>query len=229
MKMYRFILFDLDDTIFDFQKAQWYCFSDVLKQYNETYSEEKYKKYKEINHFYWKLVEEQKMQREFAQCQRFTSFFSELGKNINGADANIVYQKSLTNQTWLIPYATEVCKFLSLTYELVFITNGFTNTQVERVQKSGIADYFQKIIVSEELGIEKPSIDFFKKALKLIGSNDTSKMIIVGDSLSSDIAGANNAGIDCCWYNPNKNAVSSKYKINYVINDLRELLRLFCN
>ena len=226
--MYRYILFDLDDTIFDFQKAQWYCFSDVLKYYNEVYSEERYERYKEINHFYWKRVEEQKMEREFAQCQRFSAFFAELGQTIIGAEANSVFQRSLNKQTWLMPYAEEVCKFLSKTYELVFITNGITNTQVKRVQKSGVADYFHRIIVSEELGVEKPSIDFFKKAFKIIGSDDTSKMVIVGDSLSSDIAGGNNAGIDCCWYNPNKSTISSKYHVKYVISDLRELLDLFC-
>lgn len=224
--MYRFILFDLDDTIFDFQKAQWYCFCDVLKKYNEIYSEGRYSRYKEINHFYWKLVEEQIIKREIAQCQRFSSFFAELGKTVNGAEANHAFQESLNNQTWLMPNAVEVCKLLSMTYELFVITNGITNTQVQRVQKSGVAEYFNGIIVSEAVGIEKPSFLFFQKAFEMIGSDDTSKMLVIGDSLSSDIAGANTAGIDCCWYNQKNACIPSKYCIKYTINDLSELLDL---
>lgn len=224
--MYTYILLDMDDTIFDFQKAQSLCFRDVLSYYNEVFTAEKYKKYNEINHSLWRSVENQTMRREEVQRQRFTAFFAEFGRTILGEEANNIFQDSLAKQSWLMPHAAEVCKLLSRNHQLVIVTNGLTNTQYHRVKNSEVSCYFSEIIVSEAVGIEKPNEEFYRKAFDLLHFYDTRKMLVVGDSLTSDIKGANNAGIDSCWYNPNKLSPTSDNHATYTISSLTELLSI---
>ena len=224
--MYSHILIDMDDTLFDFQRAQDSCFRDVLRYYSEEYTTEKYNRYSAINHSLWRLAENQIMRREDVQCQRFIDFFAELNKTVNGEDANRVFQDSLAKQAWLIPEATDVCRILSKNHILAIITNGIADTQYQRLNTSAISCFFSEIIVSEAVGFEKPNVLFFKKAFDLLHFYDTSKMLVVGDSLTSDIRGARNVGIDSCWYNPNKQLPVADCQPTYIISELKELLTI---
>lgn len=164
------------------------------------------------------------MSKDTVQNERFTRFFNVLGKNINGKQANLLYQESLACQSWLVPYAKDTCMELSKQHTLFIVTNGVGITQKNRFLSSEIAPYFSDILISEDIGVAKPNKAFFYAVFKRIGSIEINKVLLVGDSLTSDIQGANNIGIDCCWFNPKGVILDSKVKITYTITDLRQLI-----
>lgn len=222
--MYSHILFDMDDTILDFQKAQFVSFKHVLDQYNIPFSLDIYHRYEEINHELWKQFDEGILTKDIVQDKRFTQFFADLGKDIDGKQANSFYQESLAAQTWLVPYAKETCMELAKQHSLSIVTNGVGATQKKRFLSSEIAPYFSHILISEDIGVAKPDKKFFDAAFKLINFYELDKILMVGDSLTSDIQGANNIGIDCCWFNPKGTILNKDVQITYTITDLRQLI-----
>lgn len=224
MQVYTHILFDMDDTILDFQKAQLVSFKYVLEKYEISFSEDVYLRYEDINHFLWKQFDEGIISKDIVQNERFSRFFDTLGKQVDGKQANSLYQESLSSQTWLIPHAKEVCLELSKHHTLSIVTNGVGTTQKRRFSTSEIFPYFSHILISEDIGVAKPNKEFFDEAFNLIKCTDRHKILFVGDSLSSDIQGANNVGIDCCWFNPKGTINNGQLQITYTITDLRQLL-----
>ena len=222
--MYTHILFDMDDTILDFQKAQLASFKYVLEKYGTQFSEDIYLCYEDINHFLWSKFDEGAISKDVVQNERFARFFDAIGKHVDGKQVNSLYQESLSSQTWLIPHAKEVCFELSKHHTLSIVTNGVGITQKKRFLASEISPYFSHILISEDIGVAKPNKQFFDKAFNLIQCTDRKKILLVGDSLSSDIQGANNVGIDSCWFNPKGAIDDRELKITYMITDLRQLM-----
>lgn len=227
--MYTHILFDLDDTLMDFQKCQYHSFKYVLSQYNISFTPQVYSCYKKINHELWQLFNMEKISKKEVENNRFTYFFKSIGKNINGEQANKIYQSHLENQTWLTPYAYDLCRELYKSYSLYIVTNGVGRTQLNRFNLSEINKFFKGIFISDEIGYAKPNKMFFDSVCREIGYTDKQKILLVGDSIDSDIRGANNFGIDCCWFNPNGFNTNENLEIKYVIKDLRELLKILRN
>lgn len=221
--MYSHILFDMDDTILDFQAAQLVSFKCVCEKYDIPFSSEIYHLYEGINHNLWKKFDEGLLSKDVVQTERFTHFFNALNRTIDGQQANSTYQDSLATQTWLIPHAKETCMELSKHHTLSIVTNGVGITQKRRFLSSEIFPYFKNILISEDIGVAKPDKKFFDEAFKLIDCFEKDKILLVGDSLSSDIKGANNAGIDCCWFNPKGIPSDGQLQITYTITDLRQL------
>ena len=221
---YTHLLFDMDDTILDFQKAQYTSFQRVLETYKIHYTEDSYHLYEGINHELWSRFDSGLISKDFVQNARFARFFEQLGYKIDGTEANSVYQGFLSSQTWLMPYAKEVCAELSNNHKLFIITNGVGVTQEKRFRSSAIFPYFSDIFISETIGIAKPNKEFFVAVFNSIGDVAHDKVMLIGDSLTSDIRGANNMGIDCCWYNPKARALPSDFSITFQITDLRQLL-----
>ena len=146
--MYSHILFDMDDTILDFQKAQFVSLKYVLAQYNIPFSLDIYHRYEEINHKLWRQFDAGLLTKDIVQNKRFTQFFIELGKDIDCKQANSFYQESLAEQTWLIPYAKQTCMELAKQHTLSIVTNGVGMTQKKRFSTSEIAPYFSHILIS---------------------------------------------------------------------------------
>ena len=135
----------------------------------------------------------------------------------------MVYINSIATKGYLLPGALEVCKQLSKNHRMYIITNGTKAIQKGRVACSELVSFFQKVFISEDIGFNKPSKEYFDEVIKRIPNFCTEKTLIIGDSLTSDIAGGICAGIDVCWYNPNNKAVPCDMKINYVISSLDDL------
>ena len=125
-----------------------------------------------------------------------------------------------------MPGALETCKMLSEYCSLYIVTNGVSKTQHSRIRLSAIKDYFKDIFVSEDVGYQKPLKEFFDYVFEKINLIDKSRVLIVGDSLTSDIQGGNNAGIDTCWYNPKGIENTKKVNCTYEINNLQDLLSI---
>ena len=221
--MFEILLFDIDDTLLDFHKAEFFAFQLVCKQYDIEWTEDFYAKYKEINTFCWKQLEEGKMERKDVYVQRFVQLFQLYKYEIDASNFNKDYFANLRLQHPALPNAYKLLEQLS-NKRLYAVTNGDKYVQQPRYKDSHLDTYFIDAFISEDTGYEKPSLDYFEYVEKRIPNLDKSKTIIIGDSLSSDIKGGNNFGITTCWYNPNHKKNTSNVKVDYEIHDLLELL-----
>jgi 2-haloacid dehalogenase len=166
------------------------------------------------------------MSRENVIYSRFCLLFEELGIKEDGVAFEDDYQALLGTQHFFIDQAEEVIQKLYQDFDLYIVTNGVTATQYQRLKDSGLDRFMKKIFVSEETGYQKPMIEYFNYCFERIDGLDKEKVIIIGDSLSSDIKGGNNAGIATCWYNPDGLENHTDIKVDYEIRYLTELYKL---
>ena len=222
--MYTHIFFDADDTLLDFKKGQLLSFKTVLEGYDIPFSDDLYITYSKINYDLWQQLEQGAITRAELQSKRFSSFFASIGQSISGDEAELAYKQYLGEQSCLMPFAEEVCRELSRKYTLTIVTNGISEIQNRRFAACAILPYLTNIVISDDIGISKPDKRFFKHALAVSQCKDPSEVLLVGDSLAADIKGANNTGLDACWYNPEGVSLPDSYRVKYIISDLRELL-----
>lgn len=224
---YKVLLFDADETLFDFKKSESIALEHAVSDFNIPYDPEHHLKiYKGINTAIWKEFEEGKITQNTLKVERFNRLSQELGIIFDPYRFSERYMYHLAEASFLLDDAITLLKKLDGKFNLVILTNGLAYVQNRRIGKSSIADYFSHIIISEEVGVAKPNPEIFEHTLKLIGHMDKSEVLMIGDSLSSDIKGGNNFGIDTCWYNPKKSINTSTIKPTYEINDLMSLIEL---
>ncbi len=224
--MYSHIFLDLDDTLLDFQAGQRTSFEAVLAHYDIPFDENLYGVYNEVNQILWRQLEQGGLTRAQLQERRFSLFFADIGLNLSGVEAEGLYKNHLEKQASLLPYAKEVCRRLAQSHTLTIITNGISEIQNRRLAACGLLPYLSHIVISDDIGINKPDKRFFDHALAVSRCGNPLSILVVGDSLASDIQGANNAGLDACWYNPGKKPMPEGYNIRYSIADLRELFNI---
>ena len=226
MKKYRKLLFDVDNTLLDFDEAERNGIRKVLEAYGEIPDEGKLALYSSINASLWKAYERGEIVRDTIMETRFQLFFDRLGKQINGQKAEEMYRAQLDASAVMIEGAQELLDVLAPEYELYVITNGVSETQYRRLKTSGIDRYMKGIFVSEDAGFQKPRKEFFEYCFSRMEDPDPSGMLVIGDSLSSDIRGGNAAGIDTCWFNRKGESGMEGITVTYEIHRLEELERL---
>lgn len=227
---YKVIIFDADETLFDFKKSEREAFKNTMLKFNIKYDEDYHLKlYQEINTVMWKEFEQGLITQEKLKVERFKRLSDSLKISFDEANFAKSYMKHLADASFLYDDSIDLIESLNKYYNLSIVTNGLTSVQDKRIRKSIIAKYFETIVISEEILISKPNPKIFEYALKNINCVDKSKVLIVGDSLSSDIQGGINFGVDTCWYNPNK--IINKTSINptYEISNFHELKSLLLN
>lgn len=221
--MYEMILIDVDNTLLDFTKAEDMAIRKTLEHFGYQLNEQEIDLYKTINKGLWMQFEQKQITKEALLEKRFSDFFSILKVDCpNPVSINEYYLKQLSNSNDLMPYALETLRGLSLHAKIYAVTNGVYQTQMRRLDGSKIKDYFSEIFVSESIGCSKPESGFFDFVFKKLNNPEKTKVLMVGDSLSADIIGGLNYGIDTCWYNPKGEKTS--LKPTYIIGDLRQLL-----
>lgn len=223
---YTTLLFDLDNTLLDFSKAEYNAIKSVLKKYDLPYDDEIIKTYSAINLKYWKKFEKGEIQKEDIFENRFIELFSLLKAKRNVKTFSQDYFLALAEGYYTVDGAEDILKNLkNKGYYICATTNGISVTQFKRVKNSGLEPYFDKVFVSEDTGHQKPEKEYFDFVIANIPEKNTANMLIIGDSQSSDILGGINSGIDTCWYNPKK--AEAKYKSKFSIkslSDLKEIL-----
>ena len=217
------VLLDLDDTILDFHKAEATALSKTLREMGLEPREEILRRYSAINRRQWELLEEGKQTREETLVRRFEILFAEYGITASGPEARDLYEDHLSVGHFFMPGAEELLETLYGRYELYIVSNGTPKVQAGRIASAGIARYFERIFVSEELGAVKPSAEFFARSVGRIPGFDRERALLVGDSLSSDIRGARNAGIRSCWFNPRGEEPRTEIPADFEIRALAEL------
>ena len=221
--MIKTIFLDLDDTIFDFHKAEALALTGTLKEIGVEPTEERISRYSEINAMQWKRLERGEITREVVLYERFRLFFLEYGIAEDPMTARRIYEKKLGTGHYFIDGAEELLDALYGKYRLYLASNGTAAVQAGRIQSSGIEKYFEEIFVSETIGHNKPSKEFFDFCFEKIGGIDKESAIIIGDSLSSDILGGKNAGIKTCLFNPKKKAITGDIIPDYEVNSLSKI------
>jgi len=228
MKKYEYLLFDADNTLYDFSLAEKNAFRETCLIKNLPYDETIYRNYSEINDGLWKKLERKEVNLEFLKVERFRLLLISLGRIENdemladAADMSILYMENLGKQTCLVDGAKEICPVLSKKYKMYIITNGISRIQRARFDNSEIRGYFEELFISEEIGYSKPSPAYFDHVLEKIGDADRSKYLVIGDSLTSDCDGAIASGIDICRFNP-KSEDDNGRKLTYTVKRLAEL------
>lgn len=224
MKRYQTLLFDADGTLFDYDAAEAEALEQTFLEWNLEFSEDILQKYREINGYLWKQFELGKVTVTELQLGRFRDLFQTLSCKADVPSFNDRYLEKLGGICRLMEGAEEVCHTLKKIYPMVIITNGVTATQHRRLSVSAIKDCFSHLFISEEMGVAKPKKEYFDHVLQTLRLRKED-VLIIGDSLTSDILGGINSGIDTVWVSHGKKNPYD-FKPSYEINTLRELLPL---
>lgn len=224
------ILWDVDNTLLDFD----YSCRGALKQGFRTMgieiTEEMIGRYFQINDNYWKRFEKGEVTKEQVLINRFADFFAEYDlldlPQVSVEVFRKEYQKSLGNIYSYLDDSLTICKALQTKFKQYVVTNGVASTQRSKLVLSGFAEVMDELFISEEIGAPKPNTEFFEHCLSKIEEKDRSKILLVGDSLTSDIKGANLTGIKACWYNPKEKALPVEYSVDYEITDLHQIYEI---
>ena len=221
--MFEFLLLDLDDTILDFQKAEHVALSKTLESFGLEPSEYVLKRYNLINKAHWEALERKEMTRDQVLLGRFQVLFAEMGITVDPEAVARAYEHNLGIGHWFMPGAEEAVERLSKKYKLYLASNGTASVQKGRMTSANLYRFFEKVFVSQEIGANKPSIEYFERSFAQIPDFDKSKAIMVGDSLTSDILGGQNAGIATCWVNPDHKPGRADIRVDYEIESITQL------
>ena len=222
---YNILLFDADETLFDFKLSEKVAFSKTMHDFNIAYDEKYHHPiYDQINSAIWKEFEMGKITQEVLKIERFRRLSETLNLNFNPSDFAKKFMGHLSEASYIYPDAQRLLQHLSTNFKLGIITNGLYEVQKKRIGKSDISKYFEVIIISEKVGLAKPDQAIFKLTLEEMQANDTKKVLMIGDSLTSDIQGGINAGIDTCWFNSLKKTNKSAIVPTHEIHSLMDLL-----
>ena len=222
---YTTLFLDLDNTLLDFSKSEEWAITKTLEEFGLPSDSETARLYSEINNSYWKRFEKGEIPKNAIFEGRFKTLLSVLKREGNTKSISEFYCKCLSNTYFKVEGADEALTYLkNKGYKLYATTNGFAFTQKNRIKNSGLSKYFDAVFISEDLNAQKPEIEYFEACIRVIPEKDKSKILIVGDSQSSDILGGINVSIDTCWFK--HNGETAKYHSKYTIENLKELTEI---
>lgn len=225
-KKYKTILFDIDDTLIDFKVDQKIAFMKAMNEIGKICTEEMYEDYNDINLGLWEELNKGNISLEELFVKRFKIFFDKYKIKQNEEEFNNILTKMFQETGTPIKGVVETLNKISNVYELVVVSNGPKDQQYHRLKNANFLKYFSKIFISEEMGYNKPDKKYFDIVFNNIKNKEKSQILIVGDSISSDIIGGKKVGIDTCWYNINNKENNTGIKPEYEIKNFEELLQI---
>lgn len=229
--MIKILLWDVDGTLLDFSKAEEYGIRKCFDFFGlGECTDEMLSRYSKINRKYWEMLERGEITKQQVLTERFVEFFKSENIDFKHIEAfNDEYQMRLGDKSFPCNNALETVTTLKGKYQQYAVTNGTIIAQQRKLKQSGLINIFDDIFISDEIGHEKPSIEFFNAVQEKIGEFNENEVMIIGDSLSSDMQGGNNAGILCCWYNPHNSENENNIKIHFEIKDISEIINILNN
>ena len=223
---YKTLLFDADNTLFDFSLSERVAISKTMQSFGIKPTDDLILSYSAINDLMWKKLERGEIEKSKLRTERFAVFCEKHAFLIDCKKMATTYTDFLSQQTFTINGMEELCRELCAHCDLYIITNGIKYVQEARFAASCFVPYFKDIFISEAIGYEKPDIRYFDEVKKKIPDFSPQNTLVIGDSLTSDIAGAVTAGIDACWFNPQKLPNTKKLSITYTVTHPKDILPL---
>jgi 2-haloacid dehalogenase len=223
VKEYELVLLDADETLFDFRRAEGYALEGAFAQFGLEYTESAFRDYDAINKGLWAALERGETDQASLKVERFRLLFERRGAGPDAALFAEAYVGWLSRASFLLEGAEEACEYLAGKHTLAIVTNGIKEVQRARLEASAIRRFIDHIVISEEAGCSKPGAGIFEYACAKAGFRDKAGMIMVGDSLGSDIKGGIDFGIDTCWVNLVGAANETLFRPTFEIRRLAEL------
>ena len=201
---YDIVLFDADGTLLDFHRSEREAVKEALAMSGIDADAEMIKKYSEINDRLWKMLERKEIERSVLLYRRFELFCEHYGYVADAKKIALDYMQMLSTKGYMLEGAEELLQSLLGRVRMYIVTNGVEFIQRERYARTGMDKYFNDLFISEAIGFNKPDVKYFNCVAEHIEGFEPSRTLIVGDSLTSDIKGGLNFGIDTCWYDPDR-------------------------
>lgn len=223
---YSTLLLDADETLLDFSAAERNALHTTMQELGHPITQAQYMRYSEINDAQWKKLERGETTKPILTVERFSLFFEELGIDFDPAFVNRKYLENLSLGSDLIEGALDFLETVQKHFALYLITNGTAQVQIKRLATSGIGRFFSEVFISEAIGYTKPQLQYFSHVLAHIEEKDPKKVLVIGDSLSSDILGGQTAGLDTCWFNRYNKKCTLSLPPTMEARDYPELLAL---
>lgn len=223
MAKYNCIMMDIDNTLLDFDAAEHKALLETLQQFSLPCDEAAVSRYHEINSSLWGELNKGKIRRDKLVVERFDRFVKEIGAAAKATELNRAYTEHLATHADVIPGAEEALQELAEVATMIAVSNGTESVERGRLKLSGFEKYFDDIFISEAVGVSKPNPKIFQMAMRKLGIEHSDKVLVVGDSLSADIQGGVNAGLDTCWVNMNGLENESGLTPTYEVKALCEL------
>lgn len=224
MGRYDIVLWDADATLLDFKKSQEYALKAGFAYFHYHMTPQILERYDKINDSFWKRLERGEVDRKTLQTGRFLQLFEEFSiDHIDAKQMQKIYERELGNVFFYIDNSYDLCMSLKENYRQFIVTNGNAAVQKNKLHLAGFDSIMEDIFISEEIGEAKPHKLFFDRCFQKIGVKDRDRVLIVGDSLTSDIRGGNNCGIATCWYNPTGMINDTDVIVTYEIKHLQEI------
>ena len=221
---YKWILFDADGTLFDYDSAESHALKETLNQFGAQITDDTLKRYRRINKTLFTKLEQGRISFAELRIKRFELLLPGIGVNLHIEKFSNQYLNNLSKYSMLLLGAYDTISTLHPHCKMLIITNGTVDVQRSRFNRSAIKPFISDIVISDEIGVAKPAKEIFHFAFEKMGRPGKEQVILVGDSLTADIAGGINFGFDTCWYNPKRIKNSHDLEVTYEIAELKKLV-----
>lgn len=221
--MYDWLLFDADNTLFDFDAAEASALERSLRERDIDWSHEVLGQYRNINHRAWSDFEQGLLPKEQLRTIRFQRLLEHYQLDHPAEELSFDYRTYLSESTHMLEGALELLEDLRGTYRLGLITNGLKEVQRPRLANTGLHDYFEVVVISDEIGVAKPHAGFFDHAFSLMEGAQRARTLVIGDNPNADVVGALNYGVDACWLQRPGAKDHPELGETYRIRDIRQL------
>lgn len=224
--MKKIVLLDLDNTLIDFNECARHSIINSFNKHGFTYTENVFKTFITENVKIWKRLEKGEITKAELRANRWNIILGKLGIDYDGTIIEEEFENGVAQGAYAVEGAYELLDYLFPKYALYIVSNGFRFVQESRLKIGDFRKYFKDIFLSEDIGIQKPAKEFFDYCFEKLGNPEKNNVILIGDSLSADIIGGLNYGIDCVWFNKNADKLPADIKPTYTVNHLNEILNI---
>lgn len=224
--MKKIVLLDLDNTLIDFNECARHSIINSFKKHGFTYTEKTFETFITENVKIWKRLEKGEITKPELRANRWNIILGKLGIDYDGTIIEEEFENGVAQGAYAVEGAYELLDYLYPKYELYIVSNGFRFVQESRLKIGDFRKYFKDIFLSEDIGVQKPAKEFFDYCFEKLNQPKKENVILIGDSLSADIMGGLNYGIDCVWFNKNADKLPADIKPTYTVNHLNEIISI---